>query len=206
MEGFRQGTMSTPLLFYHVFAKTDSECHLAKQAQNTLKVKVFCPKCFSPKEPPQAIDAFIEEEVPTDPPMNFIWPSALGLITKKFLKQFDAGVISRDLFLGKLYGSKGPLIKDWVTFRARRQLIIRGSQNAVHRRCTQCHCHSYSATGKRYIYPTPPGDEDVFESNLAGLVIRGTLLTTKRLRSLRGVYVEKLAVPREPADGLGVLD
>jgi hypothetical protein len=129
----------------------------------------------------------------------------LPLIRKDFLFSFGEDAIRKDLFLGKLYGPDGNLIEDWVTFRGRGKLIVRGSKRAGFRQCDKCGRNAYYAEGSRYLYPAPPKDVLLFESHLYGLVICQKLFETidiaawkKRYRRLR---VDKLPVLATPKDG-----
>jgi hypothetical protein len=56
-----------------------------------------------------------------------------------------------------------------------------------------------------YLYPTPPGDVELCESDLWGLVAPEDLFIELAIEKSRGVHVPRLRVLEAARDGLGVL-
>lgn len=129
----------------------------------------------------------------------------LGLVHRKFLAELDNNVVARDLILGRVFLESGRCVDDWHTFRSRVRIIVRGSKNAGFRVCDECHQVCYSATGKRYLYPEPPTDCEIFESDLAGLVFRSELVEHIDFGKYCKLQVDRLPILDPPPDGLGVL-
>jgi hypothetical protein len=138
--------------------------------------------------------------------MNFVAGTGIGLAKLSFLESLGFGLIQQDLLLGKVYGPNRSSIEQWVTFRGRRRLIVRGSKSVSWRRCSICGRVIYFAMGKRYLYPKPDDDTGVFESDLFGIVIRADLVRNVKLDKESNLRIDELRVPKVAFDGLGVLD
>ena len=158
--------MSNDQIYYHISPNTMDPCTMTKEAGAVAEQTWFCSGCNYPKPGYQALDAFIEDNKPSGGPLNMVNGWGLPLIRKDFLFSFGEDAIRKDLFLGKLYGPDGNLIEDWVTFRGRGKLIVRGSKRAGFRQCDKCGRNAYYAEGSRYLYPAPPKDVLLFESHL----------------------------------------
>jgi hypothetical protein len=178
---------------------------MLKEVYEEARSTWLCRGCLTPAKDSKAIDARIQELTPNDPPLNFINGCSLGVITKDCLKEIGAALVERDLYVGRLYGPDGELIPDWVTFRGREPIIVRGSKNVSHRRCADCGRIVYFGMGKPYLYPMPAEYVDIFDSGCGGLVLREYVFSRLNLRNWRGVTIDQLPVVEEPADSLGVL-
>ena len=130
----------------------------------------------------------------------------LGVAYKPFLDRLPADAVKTDLFLGPIYGPNGKLLQDWVTYRGRKRLIIRGNMNVTCRKCPECYRDLYFAMGDKYLYPAPRGDAVLYESDRCGLIVRLELFETLDLGKWRKISIHRLKVLDEPNDGLGELD
>lgn len=191
--------------YYHLYSATMDPCSMVNDEYEKARLTWLCVGCMTPKNIAVPIDAQIEEKLPADPPLNFINGCGLGLVRASFLAALGPAVISRDLLIGRLLGPDGALVDDWVTFRGRYRVLVRGSKNISYRRCTDCGRHVYFAMGKRYLYPQPPDDAEVFESDLLGLVVRGDVFSRLALATWPKIQLDKLGVPTAPKDSLGPL-
>jgi hypothetical protein len=165
----------------------------------------LCTGCMSPVATCSGIDAHIQDRRPADPPLNFISGFGLGVVKQELLEAIGHEAVDRCLLLGRLFGPTGELIRDWVTFRARHQVIVRGSKNVVHRRCEKCGRVIYFAMGQRYLFPSLREDVDLVESDLNGLVIRERIFSRLEPDRWPKLQVEMLPVLSAPVDSLGDL-
>ena len=140
-----------------------------------------------------------------DAPLTFVMGAGVPIILRRFLDALGAEIIERDLALGAVLDPRGEPVQDWVTFCGRRRLIIRGSKNVSYRECGDCGRHVYFAMGKRYLFPSPPNDATIFESDLFGLVVPGLLYERLQVREWRGLTIDELPVLSAPLDSLGEL-
>jgi hypothetical protein len=102
--------------------------------------------------------------------MNFA-SGCLPLARLSFLLRLGEERVRRELYLGKVFGPDGSRWDDWVTFRGRRGLIVRGTKHAGNRVCAECGRNLYFGMHPRYLYPQPPTDVEIFESSLGGLIL-----------------------------------
>ncbi len=63
----------------------------------------------------------------------------------------------------------------------------------------------YHAIGKRYLYPAPPNDATISESDLAGLVVPADIAARVQAKRWQKLGIEPLPVLEAPTDGLGQL-
>lgn len=190
--------------FVHVYSGGLDGCTLSRDLPLRAPVNWLCPGCGYAKPGVAPIDVCVQE---ARMPLRRVMESVLllGLVHRSFLAELDENVVARDLILGKVFLESGRCVDDWHTFRCRHRIIVRGSKHAGARVCDECHQVLYSATGRRYLYPEPPADADIFESQLAGLVFRSHLLEHIDLKKYRKLIVDRLPILDPPPDGLGVL-
>jgi hypothetical protein len=124
----------------------------------------------------------------------------------ELLEQLGTEEVERDLMLGRVFGPDGKVIPNWVTFRGKHYLIVRGAKHAGSRRCPACGRALYFAMGKGFLYPMPPAGIDIFEGSRFGLVLTERIFDRLDLGKWGKFGIEKLDVPAVPPDALGVLD
>ena len=112
--------------------------------------------------------------------------------------------VQSDLMLGEVRNTAGKVLPDWATVRARRRLIVRGSEDVSHRRCQICNRYFYSVGGEKYLFPAPASDAFIFESDI-GLVVRPETVNKRDLEGWPKLGVDDLKVLPAPRDGLGDL-
>jgi hypothetical protein len=191
--------------FFHLSSKTMNPCYQTKQSHAEAIGVSLCASGLHPRPGIKAIDVWLQERAPRDKPLNFVYSSGVGLIHKELLELIGEEIVQRDLYIGRIVGDRGNEITDWVTFRGRREVIIRGSRDAGYRVCKECGRTLYYAAGKRYLYPAPPADVTIFESHLSGLVVPPEVCERVPTKKWRMLGIEKLPVLDLPTDGLGVL-
>jgi len=198
--------MNQSAAFYGLTSVTMNPCFLQKEARLAAMDTWACPGCGCPKSEVCSIDVALQDRSPRDKPLNFVFGSSVGLIHRELLECIDQDVIRSDLHLGRVFGRQGEELPDWVTFRGRREVIIRGSTNAGFRHCEECGRVLYSATGSRYLSPAPPADATVFERQPGALVVPQEIYERVAARNWRRLRIEKLPILDEPLDGLGMLE
>jgi len=179
-------------------------CTLEQDAYRAGTLTWPCTGCGSAKPAAGAVDVDIQERRPRDVPMTFIQGHQIILAHRDLLGMLRADHVQSDLMLGVVRNTSGRVLPDWATVRGRRRLIVRGSEDASHRRCQICNRHFYCAGGELYLFPTPAMDAFIFESDI-GLVIRPGTVDKRELAGWRKLGVDNLRVLPEPRDGLGEL-
>ena len=194
--------MSNTLLF-HLRSRTMHPCYETKQAHAEAMQTTLCPGCAHPRPDVTAIDVRLQERAPRDKPLNLMFGSAVGLVHRALLELIGQEIVRRDLYLGRVFGNGGNEVSDWVTFRGRFGLVVRGTRDAGFRTCSICGRNLYHATGKRYLFPSPPEDATIFESDLSGLIVPVEVYERVTTRKWARIGVDKLPVLEHPVDGLG---
>jgi hypothetical protein len=181
-----------------------SPCSLMREAKAEAK-SWMCGSCLTPQAHVKAVNVWLQERVPPNKPLNFVYSCSVPLIHRDLLQLFGADNISRDLYLGRVFGERENELSDWVTARGRRQIIVRGDRDASFRLCPACGRVLYFGTGKRYLYPAPPAGAQIFESDYNGFIVTAEIYERVKAAQFRKLRVEELAVVDVPLDGLGVL-
>lgn len=188
--------------WFHIQSATMEPCALADDAYVEAQQTWLCQGCGAPKPDVRAVDVRLQDVPGTAEEMTFVGGVGVPIARKSFLLTLGSDVVLKNLFLGKVMDARGKPLPDWVTFRGRRRVIIRGSEKVSRRVCAVCGRHVYFAMGKRYLSPAPP-PETVLESDLFGLVLpddlRARLDVTDAEKSF--LAVEELPVLSEPLDG-----
>jgi hypothetical protein len=193
--------MSDSNCYVHFHSSTMDPCSPLKTAYVEATSTWLCAGCVRPKPDVGPVDAHIQERAP-EGPLNFLSGCGVPLARKSFLFAFGDERIKRDLRLGEVFGPDGHRLDDWVTFRGKRRLIVRGSKHASYRVCPNCGRDVYFAMGTRYLYPEPPKNVELFESDLGGLILPESIATELNIGELAGVTCERLKALGQPKDGL----
>jgi hypothetical protein len=157
--------------------------------------------CGRPKPGVETVNVRVQERKISGP-LNFVNGCGVALARRSFLSRFGDDRIARCLGVGEVRGPENQLILDWVTFIGRRVLFVRGSKNAQYRTCSLCGRNLYFAMGKKYLYPHPPKDIELFQSHLWGLIVPRQVGETTGIKESDGVWIDKLPVLDKPLDGL----
>jgi len=192
-------------ILFHLSSKTMRPCYQTKRAHAEAMRTILCPLCTQPKPTVSSIDVSLQERVPNDKPLNFLFGCGIGLIHRELLDLIGVEIVERDLFIGRVVGNHGKAIDDWATFRGREVVIVRGSQDAKYHTCPECGRNNYYAAGKQYLYPRPMGHATIFESDLHGLIVPTDVCERVMTRKWRRLNVDRLPVVDDPPDGLGII-
>jgi hypothetical protein len=128
--------------------------------------------------------------------------TGVAVARKAALEALGDVVVARDLYIGRVFGPGGTLVHDWATYRGRYRIAIRGTEHVSHRVCESCGRSAYFAMGERHLYPLPPSDAQVFESDLFGMVLEPDLAERAGIKTWRAVQIDSLPVAPAPRDGL----
>ena len=191
-------------MFVALESLTMHPCELTSDAYAEANRTWCCQGCSSPKPGVEIVEARLVEE-PRDPPLNAVAACFLPIAYRPFLERFPRDIVARDLHTGPVYGPDGRLLRDWVTFRGRKRVFVRGSKHATARKCPECGRDIYFAMGKKYLSPSPPDDTTLFESDGCGLVLAFEVFRTLDLGKWKKLEVCKLKILDPPPDGLGEL-
>jgi hypothetical protein len=197
--------MKNSYQYFALCANTMNACSMTHDARDKARRTWACPEGPHPKPDAAAIDVCLQESTPRDKPLNFVMFGGIPVVHQELLDLVGADNVARDLYIGRVYGGGGKLLKDWVAARGRRRLILRGTPQAGYRTCAGCGRALYSAMGDRYLYPAPPQDAAIFESSLFGFVVTREIAERMTSRKWRRMSVDPLPILNEPLDGLGLL-
>jgi hypothetical protein len=183
----------------------------AKSDEELVAEGWWCHACRSPKPETGAIDFQIIQKKPVNSPICSAAYFGVRFARRDFLALLGEENVATDLLLGTLMGPAGEVIEDWVTVRARHNLIVRGglSVGFEHfvgsRLCEVCGNRIYSAYAPNYLYPAPDPTVQIFQSQLGGLVVPYDLFAPLGLKRKRGFGIETLKILDKPRDKLGEL-
>lgn len=197
--------MST-LEFIHLHPTGMSPCTLEKSTLAQARETWLCVGCGAPKPLSGAVDVQIQEEQPEDVPLTFVNGCGVILARRDFLDVLGHARVKVDLLLGVVKGPSGKVIADWLTVRARNQVIVRGSKNVSYRCCEICGRHVYFAMGSRYLFPAPIAGASIYETDLYGLLVTSDVIDGVPLKMWPRLGVERLRVLAHPKDSLGDLN
>lgn len=192
-------------VFYHVQSITMDPCTLAKDALAEAQRSWLCSGCGAPKPGVDAVNVHLDSEPPNGSPLNFVNGTCVPLAKKSFLFRLGHDVLRHQMYLGTVTGASGKTLDNWVSFRGRQRVIVRGSKNVSHRICGICGRHVYFAMGRKYLYPAPPSGSSLMESDLFGLVLSEELFKRLAFGEWAGLVADKLPVFTKSLDSLGDL-
>ena len=187
--------------FVHVYPSTMNPCSPAFGSNRT-PPNWLCTGCCRPRPDVHGIDIQIQEATPGRGALNFVSGTGVAVARKAALKAMGDLIVSRDLYVGRVFGPGGEVIKDWATYRGRYRIAVRGTEHISHRICESCGCSAYFAMGERHLFPSPPPDAQLFESGPGGLVLETNLADRIGIKSWRAVHIEQLPIVPAPLDGL----
>jgi len=191
-------------MYYHLQSATLSPCSLTDAGYTVACETWLCPGCCAPLPGTNALDVQLDH-TPHDGPLNFVNGCGVPVALWTFLDAIGKEVVQHELMLGRVYGPDGTTLQEWATFRGKQRLIIRGTNNVSHRRCSDCGRHVYFAMGRRYLFPEPPDGVEIFESDLFGLVLSQHLYSQIEMSKWTNISVDELPVLKAPNDSLGDL-
>jgi hypothetical protein len=180
----------------------------ATQEQCAQALKTFlCRGCKLPLPGTGAVDVTVQiEGTLSSAALNGILNLGIAVAKRDMLFSLGTERVTRDLYLGRVLKPNGIPIGNLVTFRGKNTVIVRGVREAAYRRCKECGRVLYfSMIGRRHLHGGPPGDAELFESHLWGLVFSDEIARGLDLNSWSKVTHEILPVLDEPLDGYGDL-
>jgi hypothetical protein len=211
--------MTNPVTYIHLESLTMSPGEMTKEAEEEAYTTWSCPDCKFPKPGTKQLDVQIVNST-LQGPLNFATRCCIPLAKLSFLMRLGKERVERELYLGKVFGPKGEIMNDWVTFRGKRGIIVRGTEKAGYRACPKCDRNFYFALGPYYLYPQPPIEVEIFGASLCGLVIPVSVAIEAefvekvsrgrgewvKLAKIKHVHLQKLTVLDKPKDCLPPLD
>ncbi len=191
--------------YIHIRPTGMNPCSLEKKFFSYARKTWLCIGCGAPKPSIGELNIQIQEDNPSDVPLTFVSGCGIILARRDLIELFDKEIVRKDLIIGTVSGSTGEILEDWMTIRGHKRLIVRGSKNISYRCCESCGRHVYFAMGTPYLFPTPPSDTSVFESDLYGLIVSKDIVGDISLRKWPKLVVEILNISLQPKDQLGDL-
>lgn len=188
--------------YFYLSTKGMEPCFLTKDKHQEAVRTWLCRGCKWPKKGIGAVDVTLEGKRPPKTPINFVFAASVGVAQRDFLEELGRETVQRDLLLGKVFNESNKELSDYISFRGRNALIVRGTKDARYRTCNECGRHLYFANPKWYLYPQPPPDFEVFESHSHQLILSETVFKRLTLNKWkRSLYVAELEVLDAPLDG-----
>lgn len=194
--------MSSLQLYYHLHTNTMNPCSMSKSEAEIAKRTWLCLGCNYPKPVIGSVDVTIQHSVPKDGPLNFVYGFGIPISKRNFFDSFGMEVVTRDLLLGRVIAEDVGQLDDWMTVRGKHSLIIRGTKYVSHRRCHECGRNVYFAMGSRYLFPHPPIEHEIFESDLSGFIVSQRLFDLLDLKKWPKLVFDTLPVLDTPKDAL----
>ena len=191
--------------FIHLHPLGMNPCDMDPDAYAEAANTWLCTGCGSPKPFVQAINVRIQDYLPEDTPLTFVSGCGVIIAHRSLLTPLRSSAVATDLLLGGVIGKSGGTMPGWATLHGRERVIVRGSQNVSYRRCDQCGRHVYFAMGTPYLFPAPPGDRSIYESDLYGLVVASNVVDLPSLKRWPKLGIDNLEVLHAPRDSLGEL-
>ncbi len=190
--------------YIHIYTASSNQISLTRESKKVAETSWLCTDCNNPYPESKEVDIAIQDDLSGCGPIEFINGCGLQIIQKKFLYLFGKENIDTYFKLGTVYNHNGEKIENWVTVISDNRIIVRGTTNADLRICKNCGRKLYFSLGKQYLYPAPPENIHLFESNSFGLIYDEYLFSRIELKNWKKLYVDKLSVLHKPKDGLGV--
>lgn len=196
--------MNIVKIYYHIYSASTDSLSVSHETAAELQKSWLCKGCNCPKPNTENVDITIQESTVGNGPLNIIWGAGVGVARRDFLAEFGKVRIKRNFWLGRLFTKDDGEVKDWVTYRGKNIVIIRGRQNVKQRNCDVCGQFLYYAAGSRYLFPTPPFNIEIFESHLQGLVVGSEVFDRLTLFRWSKLYIEKVPVKSKAYDGVTI--
>jgi hypothetical protein len=162
---------------------------------------IFCNHCNRPRQHCSSIEITLQDSrlKPSPNASDPRW--GLTFWKKSLLELIDIDDISRYLCIGIVRNNAGKPLDEWLYLYSTNRIIIRGSRGAGFRLCPECGHTLYSAQGPEYLYPAPPEDVPIFQSDKSSLVIDSRYLDRDRLPKSRSMGSQILRIAEKPKDG-----
>ncbi len=194
--------MNSYLRYYELFTTSLDSTSMDKGAEKIAYQTWVCPGCYAILPGMQSIDVVVQCKGPSNrTPLNIVWGYGIRLAKKDFLAQFGWNFVEKNFFIGKVFLENRNLLDNWVTCRSKHpQLIMRGKKKASHRKCEICNRNIYFAMPPFYLYPPPPPDIEIFESDMNTLIVTEPLLEKIDRKKFR-IRATQLPVLDTPKDG-----
>lgn len=192
-------------VYHHLYSATMTPLHLTEDERKRAIRSWLCKDCGEPRPGPYGVDVQIQEDMPPDDVLSFVFGCGVPVARKDFIWRLGEDLIAKDLLIGRVLGPHGRQFGDLVTFRGRCRVLVRGVKSVTYRVCPSCGSQLYfSMAGERYLYPEPPQDIAIWQSNLWGLILPEELCQGRGMEGHVGIQHEVLSVPVNPKDGLSI--
>ncbi|WP_147450683.1 hypothetical protein [Rhodophyticola porphyridii] len=171
----------------------------------------MCRTCRLPRPDVTSIDFQIDSRSPELPYMDADIYMEVAFARRDFLERMGQDVIREYLYLGELRNCDGDLLEDWVTFRGKNRILLRGRKR-VHkgktvtgyRCCDTCGAIMYHGEAPHYLCPAPPAGVRILEGGAGTLVVTRDLFEKLSPKKSRDLDFYQLPVLEEPLDDLPV--
>jgi hypothetical protein len=185
---------------FSIESTTSDTCLLHSSTVSEDPTKWFCPGCGKP-DPGAQVPAITLRSRPKDLALNFIAQAWVGVMRCDFFNLLVEERVIGDLIITPVRMSNETEIENFVAFRPKASLVIRGESHSSHRRCDLCDRHIYHPLGKHYVLNPNRPDLTLFGNQFGGLVVPGRIATLVKNREWKHVHIIQLPVLDAPTDG-----
>jgi len=185
-------------VYYHVVHMGDRS-DLTREYERAFRDRWMCTKYWHFLGEPSAIDLYLDHE-PHNTPLNTV-PLVAGYARIDFLQTIGIDLFREHFYIGRVVNDKGVTCDDFVSFRGKHWLLIRGNERSTYRRCEACGGHLYFPIGDHYLLADRLTDAPLYGCNLGGFIADEEVY--KRITNRKWELVEFVELPvlDKPQDG-----
>lgn len=161
----------------------------------------LCHGCLTPKPGLEEVDVYLDT-VPDNTPLNFVGGALISYARRDFFECVGLEEIDNTLYLGRVFDSEGKEYKNFVSYRGKSILHVRGNEQSTYRICDVCGAKLYFALGRKYIMADRLTGSNLYKGDGTGdLIVNETLYERIASKRWRKLAIQKLPVLEKPVDG-----
>jgi hypothetical protein len=161
-----------------------------------------CGECGQLVGDPGPIDLVIAQK-PTKTPLNFV-PMIANFMRVDLLEAIGRNLVREHFYLGKVTAPNGVVYEDFVSFRGKRVIRIRGDEKSIYRPCPGCGAVRYFPIGPLYVLESQVDGIPLAGCRPDSLLVDETIYSRLRKRRWTKVGFQKLSLLDRPLDGRAV--
>ncbi len=156
--------------YYELTSLSKTPGYPVKDWYEEAKRTWLCSGCSNPKPSIDALDAYLAYP-PDDVPLNIISGVGIGYAQLRFVQHIKMNMLTDQFSFGKVFDPEGSEIPEYITFRSRNLLFIRGDSRSSFRQCGVCNRQLYHPIGKRHILSNDLIGSSIYESQIHQMVV-----------------------------------
>lgn len=124
---------------------------------------------------------------------------------RDFFDAIGAEVMETYCHLGRVLSPNGEVYTDFISYRPKYRLVVRGDATSFYKVCATCGLPRYFPLGKRYLLRRQLTGAPIYDGDVGPLIISVDLYEKIRQVQWKKVAYTRLPVLDEPIDGHGDL-